>query len=281
MDFSEFKDILTSGFPEVTDVQLSRFEAMEGLYREWNSKINVVSRKDIDNLYEHHILHSLCIALYLKCQRPELFREWAGDAFGGAGDAVGAARGAFNGAGEAVRAALDAFNGAGDAVGAAQDALGGGVADIGTKRKRTAKPLTVLDLGCGGGFPGIPLAALFPRVQFTLCDSIGKKVTVAREVAAALGLENVSAVNARAESLTAIYDFVVSRAVTSLENFLPWVKGKRRRDILYLKGGDLVEEIALAMGKFRLPKGSVGVWPISSVLPGEYFAEKMVIDIRR
>ena len=267
MDFSEFKDILTSGFPEVTDVQLSRFEAMEGLYREWNSKINVVSRKDIDNLYEHHILHSLCIALYLKCQRPELFREWAGDAFGGAGDAVGAARGAFNGAGEAVRAALDA--------------LEGGVADIGTKRKRTVKPLTVLDLGCGGGFPGIPLATLFPRVQFTLCDSIGKKVTVAREVAAALGLENVSAVNARAESLTAVYDFVVSRAVTSLENFLPWVKGKRRRDILYLKGGDLVEEIALAMGKFRLPKGSVGVWPISSVLPGEYFAEKMVIDIRR
>ena len=139
----------------------------------------------------------------------------------------------------------------------------------------------MLDLGCGGGFPGIPLATLFPRVQFTLCDSIGKKVAVAREVAAALGLENVVTVNARAESLTEVYDFVVSRAVTSLENFLPWVKGKWRRDILYLKGGDLAEEIAQAMGKCRLPKGSVGVWPVSSALPGEYFAEKMVIDIRR
>lgn len=222
MDYSGFKDILTSGFPGVTDVQLSRFEAMEGLYREWNAKINVVSRKDMDNLYEHHILHSLGIALYLKCQRPELFREWGGE-----------------------------------------------------------NSLTVLDLGCGGGFPGIPLATLFPRVQFTLCDSIGKKVTVAREVAAALGLENVVTVNARAESLTEVYDFVVSRAVTSLENFLPWVKGKWRRDILYLKGGDLAEEIAQAMGKCRLPKGSVGVWPVSSVLHGEYFAEKAVIDIRR
>ncbi len=222
MDFSEFKDILTSGFPGVTPEQLSRFEAMEGLYREWNSKINVVSRKDMDNLYEHHVLHSLGIALYLKCQRPELFRDWGGE-----------------------------------------------------------KAVAVLDLGCGGGFPGIPLATLFPRVQFTLCDSIGKKVTVAREVAAALGLENVVTVNARAESLTEVYDFVVSRAVTSLENFLPWVKGKWRRDILYLKGGDLAEEIAQAMGKCRLPKGSVGVWPISSVLRGEYFAEKAVIDIKK
>ena len=118
-------------------------------------------------------------------------------------------------------------------------------------------------------------------MKFTLCDSIGKKVTVAREVAAALGLENVETVNSRAEALPGAFDYVVSRAVTSLDKFLPWVKGKWRRDIFYLKGGDLVEEIALAMGKFRLPKGSVGVWPISSVLHDEFFTEKMVIDIRK
>ena len=255
MDFSEFKDILTSGFPGVTPEQLSRFEAMEGLYREWNAKINVVSRKDMDNLYEHHVLHSLGIALYLKCQRPELFRDWGGEALEDDCDAAGAVPGVI------------------------PECTAGAAAEK-VRRTGAEKAVAVLDLGCGGGFPGIPLAALFPRVQFTLCDSIGKKVTVAREVAAALGLENVVTVNARAESLTEVYDFVVSRAVTSLENFLPWVKGKWRRDILYLKGGDLAEEIAQAMGKCRLPKGSVGVWPISSALHGEYFAEKAVIDIK-
>lgn len=248
MDFSEFRDILTAEFPGVTDVQLSRFEAMDGLYRDWNSKINVVSRKDIDCLYEHHVLHSLGIALYLKYRRPEVLRSWGGETLLGDGTV-------------------------GNPV--------GGKADGAVSEELAAENVSVLDLGCGGGFPGIPLATLFPDVKFTLCDSIGKKVTVAREVAAALGLKNVVTVNARAESLPGPYDYVVSRAVTSLENFLPWVKGKRRRDIFYLKGGDLVEEVARAMGRFRLPKGSVGVWPISSVLHGEFFTEKMVIDIRR
>ncbi len=233
---------MTAEFPEITEAQLLRFEAMDGLYREWNSKINVVSRKDIDNLYEHHILHSLGIALYLKYQRPEVFGEWEGES-----TLCGC----------------------------------GGSADVENGSESRGVPVSVLDLGCGGGFPGIPLATLFPSVQFTLCDSIGKKVTVAREVASALGLKNVSTVNARAETLPLSYDYVVSRAVTSLDNFLPWVKGKWHKGIFYLKGGDLVEEIALAMGKCRLSKGSVGVWPISSVLPGEYFVEKMVIDIRR
>ncbi len=248
MDFSEFRDILTAEFPGTTSAQLERFEAMEGLYREWNSKINVVSRKDIDCLYEHHVLHSLGIALYLKYQRPEVFRSWGGEPLlcdGAVGSPVG------------------------------------GTADGVASEEQAAGSVSVLDLGCGGGFPGIPLATLFPDVKFTLCDSIGKKVTVAREVAASLGLDNVGTVNARAETLSGSYDYVVSRAVTSLENFLPWVKGKWRRDIFYLKGGDLVEEIARAMGRFRLPKGSVGVWPISSALHGEFFAEKMVIDIRR
>lgn len=244
MNYTEFKNILTSEFPGITEVQLSRFEAMEGLYREWNSKINVVSRKDIDNLYEHHVLHSLGIALYLKFQRPDVLRMWGGESLLGGREVFGD---------EALT----------------ENAVGDGVS------------CTVLDLGCGGGFPGIPLATLFPEVKFTLCDSIGKKVTVAREVAAALGLENVETVNSRAETLPGAFDYVVSRAVTSLDKFLPWVKGKWHRDIFYLKGGDLVEEIALAMGKFRLPKGSVGVWPISSVLHDEFFAEKMVIDIRK
>ncbi len=244
MDYIEFKNIMLSEFPGITETQLSRFEAMDGLYREWNSKINVVSRKDIDNLYEHHVLHSLGIALYLKCQRPEVFRAWGGEPLLGGGEVS-----------------------CGGAL--AEDAAGEGT------------PVTVLDLGCGGGFPGIPLATLFPGVEFALCDSIGKKVTVAHEVAAALGLENVETVNARAEALPKVYDCIVSRAVTSLDNFLPWVKGKWRRDIFYLKGGDLVEEIARAMGKFRMPKGSVGIWPISSVLHDEFFAEKMVIDIRK
>lgn len=244
MNYTEFKNILTSEFPGITEVQLSRFEAMEGLYREWNSKINVVSRKDIDNLYEHHVLHSLGIALYLKFRRPDVLRMWGGESLLGGSEVFG------------------------DGV-LTENAVGGGVS------------CTVLDLGCGGGFPGIPLATLFPEVKFTLCDSIGKKVTVAREVAAALGLENVETVNSRAEALPGAFDYVVSRAVTSLDKFLPWVKGKWRRDIFYLKGGDLVEEIALAMGKFRLPKGSVGVWPISSVLHDEFFTEKMVIDIRK
>ena len=244
MNYTEFKNILTSEFPGITEVQLSRFEDMEGLYREWNSKINVVSRKDIDNLYEHHVLHSLGIALYLKFRRPDVLRMWGGESL------------------------LGGYEVFGDET-LTENAVGGGVS------------CTVLDLGCGGGFPGIPLATLFPEVKFTLCDSIGKKVTVAREVAAALGLENVETVNSRAETLPGAFDYVVSRAVTSLDKFLPWVKGKWHRDIFYLKGGDLVEEIALAMGKFRLPKGSVGVWPISSVLYDEFFAEKMVIDIRK
>ena len=244
MNYTEFKNILTSEFPGITEVQLSRFEDMEGLYREWNSKINVVSRKDIDNLYEHHVLHSLGIALYLKFRRPDVLRMWGGESLLGGCEVFGD---------EALT----------------ENAVGDGVS------------CTVLDLGCGGGFPGIPLATLFPEVKFTLCDSIGKKVTVAREVAAALGLENVETVNSRAETLPGAFDYVVSRAVTSLDKFLPWVKGKWHRDIFYLKGGDLVEEIALAMGKFRLPKGSVGVWPISSVLHDEFFAEKMVIDIRK
>jgi 16S rRNA (guanine527-N7)-methyltransferase len=226
MTFEEFKNIIKEKFPEVTAEQMEQFEKMDALYRDWNSKINVVSRKDIDELYRHHVLHSLGIAAYLKTKMPDIY------------DRLRA---------EGVYAA--------------------------------ALPMKILDLGTGGGFPGIPLAVMFPGAHFTLCDSIGKKITVAREVAAGLGLQNVTTVNARAESLPETFDFIVSRAVTALDNFMPWVKGKYSSGILYLKGGDLAEEISNAMAKFKMRKGSVHSWPISSWTNDPFFETKQVIYI--
>jgi len=140
---------------------------------------------------------------------------------------------------------------------------------------------SVLDLGTGGGFPGIPLAVMFPKVKFTLCDSVGKKIIVASEVSKALHLDNVTTVNARAESLPQVFDNVVSRAVTSLDNFYPWVKGKFAGSILYLKGGDIVPEISEMMAKNKLRAGSVSTWPVDSWLQDEYFTEKFVIEIAK
>lgn len=228
MTFEEFKKTIEEKFPETSALQMDQFQKMEALYREWNSKINVVSRKDIDELYRHHVLHSLCIAGYLKNTMPDVYDRMRGE-------------GPYS----------------------------------------LSEPLKVLDLGTGGGFPGIPLAVLFPHTQFTLCDSIGKKITVASEVSKGLGLNNVSTVNARAESLTETFDYIVSRAVTSLENFMPWVKGKYSEGILYLKGGDLAEEISNAMAKYRMRKGSVHIWPISSWTEDEFFETKQVIFIEK
>ena len=168
--------------PEITDEQKQQFEKLEQLYTEWNEKINVISRKDMDGLYEKHILHSLGIAKIMP------------------------------------------------------------FAD-GTK---------VLDIGTGGGFPGIPLAILFPEVSFTLIDSIGKKIKVVEAVSEGLGLKNVTAVHGRAEKLKEKFHFVVSRAVTQMPEFLRWLKGKFEKEqfnekhngVLYLKGGDLAEELA-------------------------------------
>ena len=143
-----------------------QFAEAIGLWSEWNGRINVVSRKDVDNIFEHHILHSLAIAEYMD----------------------------RNGL---IPSPVDY-----------PDA-----------------PMRILDVGCGGGFPGIPLAMVMPGIDFTLCDSIGKKITVAQSVADALGLKNVRCVNARAESLPGQYDWIVSRAVTGLDNFYKWVKG--------------------------------------------------------
>lgn len=185
------------------------------LYKEWNEKINVISRKDIDNIYEHHILHSLAIAEYV--------RRFYG---------------------------VEAWDGA-----------------------------KVLDVGTGGGFPGIPLALEFPKTEFTLCDSIGKKITVASAVANGMGLKNVTCVNGRAESLGTKFDWVVSRAVTTLDKFYPWVRGKFSRSILYLKGGDIQQEISDLVRKFKLNPKNISCWNISEWLKDDYFAEKFVIEI--
>ena len=221
MDFNPFSDFIKASFPDLDEAQFERFRQMEPLYRDWNSKINVISRKDIDSLYDHHILHSLTIAEYLKVCRPEEYPSFAEPGSG----------------------------------------------------------LSVLDLGTGGGFPGIPLAIMFPGVRFTLCDSIAKKTVVAREVAKELELDNVEVVNARAESLPGRFDYVVSRAVASLVDFYPWVKGKYSRSILYLKGGDINEEISAMMSRHRMKAGAVSTWPVGSWLQDNYFEGKFVINI--
>lgn len=175
-------ELIQKYFPDLTAKQIEQFTQLEPLYKDWNEKINVISRKDMDSLYEKHILHSLGIAKVM---------EFA----------------------------------------------------PGTK---------VLDIGTGGGFPGIPLAILFPEVQFTLIDSIGKKITVVNAVAEGVGLQNLTAIHGRAEKLKEQFHFVVSRAVTQMPEFLRWLKGKFQKEqfnpkhngVLYLKGGDLAEELA-------------------------------------
>jgi len=197
-------------FKGLTDQQIAQFDQLYELYSFWNSQINVISRKDIDELYERHILHSLGIAKFCSFKAGE----------------------------------------------------------------------RVLDVGTGGGFPGIPLAILFPETHFHLVDSIGKKIKVVTEVAAALGLKNVKASHLRAEQITDKYDFVVSRAVTRLIDFYPWVKGKFNRDsknaipngILYLKGGDLKEEISESRLKAEL-------YPLSGYFEEEFFETKFVVYI--
>lgn len=239
--FADFEAFLKASFPDMTDGMVERFRLMDAGYRDWNAKINVISRKDIDSLYDHHVLHSLAIAEYLRTQRPETYSMFTAPLQEGS-----------------VAPASSSTN-----VNASRAGL------------------RVLDLGTGGGFPGIPLAVMFPNVRFTLCDSVGKKTIVAREIANMLGLDNVEIVNARAESLPGRFDFVVSRAVASLTDFYPWVKGKYSQSILYLKGGDINEEICALMSRERLRKGSVSTWPVTTWLSDPYFAGKFVIDIRR
>ena len=174
-------ELILKYFPALTDVQKQQFEQLDALYRDWNAKINVISRKDIDNLYEHHVLHSLAIGKFIQF----------------------------------------------------------------------SKGSNVLDFGTGGGFPGIPLAILFPEVNFRLIDGTGKKIRVATEVANAIGLKNVDAVHLRGEEEKGKYDFVVSRAVMPLgdlmkiirKNFSADQRNPLRNGLICLKGGNLEEEL--------------------------------------
>ncbi|MCK9626034.1 MAG: 16S rRNA (guanine(527)-N(7))-methyltransferase RsmG [Bacteroidales bacterium] len=198
-------------FPNISEEQKEQFAELGPIYRDWNSKINLISRKDIDSLYLHHILHSLAIAKAFSFQSG--FR--------------------------------------------------------------------ILDVGTGGGFPGIPLAILFPEASFTLCDSIGKKVKVAQEVASAINLKNVICVHSRVEDIKEEYDYIVSRAVTELENFIPWVKGKYTSGIIYLKGGDLNNEISNCMSRYKMDKNKVTLFDINSWFKEEYFEGKKIIFVAR
>ncbi len=203
-------DIILKYFPDLSESQKFQFAQLYSLYKEWNEKINVISRKDIDNLYINHVLHSLGIAKVISFE-------------------PGAA---------------------------------------------------ILDVGTGGGFPGIPLAIMFPQSQFHLVDSIGKKITVVKNIAESLGLINVTAEQARAEQLKGEYDFIVSRAVTRLKEFYSWIHRKAKKKsahelyngILYLKGGDLEEELSELKKPYQL-------FSLSDYFKEEYFETKKIVYV--
>src|SRR6056297_4038866 len=194
-------------FTTLNDEQREQFARLDALYKDWNQKINVVSRKDIDELYLRHVLHSMGIAK------------------------------------------IQAFN----------------------------EGAHILDVGTGGGFPGIPLAILFPNVNFTLVDAIGKKIKVVDEVVQGLGITNVTTINSRVEEVSKQFDFIVSRAVATMPTFVHWVKGKikkeslheRRNGILYLKGGDLSEELQ----EYRTAE----IFQLSDYFKEDFFTTKSVV----
>ncbi|NND63765.1 MAG: 16S rRNA (guanine(527)-N(7))-methyltransferase RsmG [Flavobacteriaceae bacterium] len=202
-------DLILKYFPDLSEEQIAQFHMLADLYKDWNQKINVVSRKDIDELYLRHVLHSLGIA------KIQSFKS-------------------------------------------------------GSK---------ILDVGTGGGFPGVPLAILFPDSEFHLVDSIGKKIKVVDEVVAGLELANVSTTNARVEMVSGQYDFVVSRAVAQMETFVHWIKGRvakkskheLQNGILYLKGGDLSEELK------SFPKAKI--YPLKDVFEETFYEIKSVVHL--
>jgi len=196
-------------FPNLTETQIKQFEMLEALYQDWNAKINVISRKDIEALYIKHVLHSLAIA----------------------------------------------------------------------KIQKFAPGTYVLDVGTGGGFPGIPLAILFPETRFFLIDVIAKKIKVVQAIAEALELKNVKAEQLRAENVKGDFDFIVSRAVTNMPDFVSWIKDKIKKQnkhelkngILYLKGGDLTKELA------SFPKATE--YNIADFFSDEFFETKKVVHL--
>jgi 16S rRNA (guanine527-N7)-methyltransferase len=202
--------VIFNYFPDLTEKQKQQFAQLGDLYKEWNDKINVISRKDVENVYTNHILHSLGIAKVMAFQ-------------------PGAA---------------------------------------------------VLDVGTGGGFPGIPLAILFPQTQFHLVDSIGKKITVVNEVAKGVGLTNVKGEQIRAEQIRNKYDFIVSRAVTRMKEFYGWINNKVKEEslhaldngILYLKGGDLDEE----MNELKRP---YSLYQLPDYFKEDFFETKKVVYV--
>ncbi len=203
-------ELIQKYFPNLTEKQIEQFIKLDELYKEWNEKINVISRKDMDSLYEKHILHSM------------------------------------------------------------------GIAKVMAFSDRTK----VLDIGTGGGFPGIPLAILFPEVHFTLVDSIGKKITVVKEVSDGIGLKNITAIHSRAEDIKGQFHFVVSRAVTQMPVFLRWLRGKfdkeqfnpKHNGVLYLKGGDLAEELAGLKSE---------IFNLKDYFEGEFFETKKVVYLSK
>jgi len=200
-------ELILKYFPDLTENQINQFEALESLYKDWNAKINVVSRKDIDELYLKHVLHSLAIAKVIQ------FTDGS----------------------------------------------------------------TILDVGTGGGFPGVPLAIMFPNCQFHLVDSINKKLKVINAVCEALEITNIKTTHSRVEAINKTYDFIVSRAVTAMPEFTKWVKGKTakrqqnelKNGILYLKGGDLTEELKQYT--------NVKAFLLSDYFEEEFFDTKKVI----
>ena len=252
-----------------TKIDPGRYARAIELWKEWNGKINVISRRDTDSIFEHHILHSLAIARYLEIFYPS--------------DGVLPPSGVRPS--DSPHHPFGAVPPLPSGSPASSRSLGctrGWHVPQGEHSAQTAP--SVLDLGCGGGFPGIPLAIEWLEVQFTLCDSIGKKVLVAQSVAEGLGLRNVTCVKARAEELPGQWDLVVSRAVAPLETLYGWVRGKFSGSLICLKGGDVNEEISQLLKRFRKGRDAVRaeqirVWKISDWLDDEYFAEKFVIEV--
>lgn len=260
------------------NIKKENYSLAISLWKEWNSKINVISRKDADAIFEHHILHSLSIAEYIRRHYGTL--EAAAGGNGSVGIAAapmsGTATTSLTGKSAALENGSAATLESGSAILAS---ISGNNILPASKKASTFRPVTILDLGTGGGFPGIPLAMEWPEAQFTLCDSIGKKIKVAQVVSDGLGLKNVSCIQARVEDLQGGWDFVVSRAVAPLETLYSWVGAKFHRSLICLKGGDVNEELAILLKRFKLSPKQIRTWRISDWLEDEYYAEKFVIEV--